>query len=319
MTTVSEGTTLVTDGFENDSSMSNLAKILMYTEIFGYTICLLTNIFGYTLTLVAMHKFSFLNKVNYFTVKALTIADLANSSYICISLMMTFELIDTDNHVLMTATIPVMGVTMFSAILHVFLVAIDRFIAVIFPYFYAATITKTKLISASACVWVLSVLLSLLYMYLYQLMTYWSNLADIIVFLTTFILLTITHGKIACVVRSKRNQVAQIEVHTVTDSEINPQKIDRATLMMLVIVGVFLILWFPVILGSFMIVLTSKETTTSSYLRRFGGVTILLKSSVNFIIYALVNSKVRYAYKLLLTCKKQDTDDFSFQATSKIV
>ena len=293
----------------------------MYAETIGYVICIVTNIFGNTLTLVAMRKFSFLKSKTYITLKSLTIADLLMVFYAINMYLARFEVFDYTNTTQMYIMSFLGGLFAFSAMLHVLLVAIDRFIAVVFPYFYSSKVTKPRLIAMSVCAWILSVVITGIYISMYHLFVqgdYLPYLLDIFIFLIMVVLLLVTHGKVACVARLKRTQVAAIDMQDGSDADKKIKKIkkiDRATLMMLVMVGVYLLLWSPLILTSFIMLVTNETTIATAYARGVGAIFITLNSSVNFIIYAVVNRRFRYAYKLLLTCKKQDAEDISFQST----
>ena len=53
--------------------------------------------------------------------------------------------------------------------------------------------------------------------------------------------------------------------------------------MMLVMVGVYLLLWSPLILTSFIMLVTNETTIATAYARGVGAIFITLNSSVNFI------------------------------------
>ena len=298
-----------------------VSKAYLYAETIGYIICLITNIFGNTLTLVAMRKFSFLKSKTYITLKSLTIADLVMSGYALSMYSMRFEAVDVNDPVQLYIVVSLATFFAFSAMLHVLLVAVDRFIAVVFPYFYSSKVTKNRLICMSVLAWVMSVGCAAIYMGMYSLMlqgNYLPYLVDIFIYMTMMVLLIVSHGKVACVARSKRTQIAAIDMQDFSDPDKKTKKIkkiDRATLMMLVMVGVYLLLWFPLILTSVIMLVTNELTPATAYVRGFGAILITSNSSVNFIIYAVVNRRFRYAYRLLLTCKKLDADDISFQTT----
>ena len=243
------------------------------------------------------------------------------SGYALSMYSMRFEAVDVNDPVQLYIVVSLATFFAFSAMLHVLLVAVDRFIAVVFPYFYSSKVTKNRLICMSVLAWVMSVGCAAIYMGMYSLMlqgNYLPYLVDIFIYMTMMVLLIVSHGKVACVARSKRTQIAAIDMQDFSDPDKKTKKIkkiDRATLMMLVMVGVYLLLWFPLILTSVIMLVTNELTPTTAYVRGFGAILITSNSSVNFIIYAVVNRRFRYAYKLLLTCKRLDADDISFQTT----
>ena len=144
--TVSEDWTMRTDNGWNNVLTVLITKTDKYMQIVGYSVCLITNIFGNTLTLISMLRFSFLSDSAYATIKSLSIADLCTNVYIVIILMVNFSFVDVNNAILMSILIGLMGTFVYSATLHVVLVAVDRFVAIVFPYFYSATVTKILLI-----------------------------------------------------------------------------------------------------------------------------------------------------------------------------
>ena len=316
-TQIDGGKRTVTEG----SLLPAISETYTYAETIGYAVCLMTNIFGNTLTLVSIRKFSFLQSKTYMTLKLLTIADLVMTCYAICTFLLRFEAVDLTN-IVQVYLVYTFGVfAAFSAVLHVLLVAVDRFIAVVFPYFYSTKVTKQSLIVMSVFAWVTSIILAVVYMGVHSLMlqgNYFPYLIDIFIYLIMLGLLLVTHGKVACVARSKRTQIVDINMQDSSEGNKKTKKIkkiDRATLMMLVMVGVYLLLWFPIILTSVIMVVTSEATPTTNYIRILGAILVTSNSSVNFIIYAVVNRRFRYAYKLLLTCKKLDGEDISFQST----
>ena len=92
------------------------------------------------------------------------------------------------------------------------------------------------------------------------------------------------------------------------------KKIDKATVMMLIMVGVYLLLWFPLILTSVMLLMTNKLSHVIFHVRGVGAILVAFNSSVNFIIYAVVNQRCRHAYKVILTCRKLNSNGIFFQS-----
>ena len=166
----------------------------------------------------------------------------------------------------------------------------------------------------------LSVIIASFYAYMYEFIysgNYWPFMMDLFTYSVTTVLLLLSHGKIAYVARNKRKQIANLELHAASKGENansnRPRTTDKATMMMLVMVGAYLLFWLPSFVSSIIILVSGNFTVTIGNIRVFGSVLVSFNSSVNFIIYAVVNRKFRYAYKLLLTCKKENSGEFSFQ------
>ena len=311
--TVIDESSMSADSGESDILSTLLTNTYMYLEVTGYVICLVSNIFGNSLTLIAMRKFSFLKDKAYVTLQSLTVADLLMSFFIMITLLLRLNAfhatVDTPLFVLGGFA----GFFFHNAMLHVLLVAIDRFVAVVFPFFYTSKVTKTILIAMSLVAWALALIITVGYLFMYQMIFYGNflpYLMDSCIYVLMAILLAISHGKIALVARQKRKQIAASQPirSTITDST----KVDRATVMMLIMVGVYLLLFFPSILATIILLKTNEMTSGISQVRAFSAVLISLNSSINFLIYAVVNKRFRYAYKLLLTCQKYDLAELPF-------
>ena len=147
--TVIDESTMSADSGERDILSTLLTNTYMYLEVTGYVICLVSNIFGNSLTLIAMRKFSFLKDKAYVTLQSLTVADLLMSFFMMITLLLRLNAF----HATVDTTLFVLGgfagFFFHNAMLHVLLVAIDRFVAVVFPFFYMSKITKPILIAMS--------------------------------------------------------------------------------------------------------------------------------------------------------------------------
>ena len=87
---------------------------------------------------------------------------------------------------------------------------------------------------------------------------YLPFLLDIFIYLIIVVLLLTSHGKVACVVHSKQTQVAILNIQGLSEDEKMVKKIDKATVMMLIMVGVYLLLWFPLILTSVMLLVANE-------------------------------------------------------------
>ena len=117
----------------------------IYTELFLYVICLATNVVGNTLTLTAIRRFPILKAKAYITLQSLTIADLLMSLYLIVTVMVRLQVIDINKGNTIYITGGFGGFFVYSAMLHVLLVGIDRFVAVVFPFLHAS-LTKRRLI-----------------------------------------------------------------------------------------------------------------------------------------------------------------------------
>ena len=135
VTTSQAADNLNTTNGNNIEQTVNIGLGVIYVHVLigmlAYAVCFITNIIGNTLTLVAVYQFSWLPEQAYCTLLALTIADLLVSLNIII-------LYDTCKRFVQLGYIYILlsGIQDFvkvNAVLHVVLVAINRFIAILWP------------------------------------------------------------------------------------------------------------------------------------------------------------------------------------------
>ena len=241
--------------YDNSTETVNLAATpfpflveYIYIELVIYIICFTTNVFGNTLTLVATWKFAWLREKSYTTLVALTIADLLIIVKIPMQYIGYLGVDFEQNLSLWISLVAVQYFVVFNAFYHVILLAADRFLAVVWPFFYESHITKTKLWCASLSVSAGSILLA---------STYTLNLTfdyapripyimDIVVYFIAALMLFAMPGKITHVARKHQNQISAMQSQTSgTTAGKRGRKVDRATRMMLAVLGFYLLLWFP--------------------------------------------------------------------------
>ena len=310
---------LLTTSYNENNILSTLiTNSYMYLEITGFVICFVTNIIGNSLTLIATWRFSFLKDKAYVTLQSLTIADLFMSFYILITVLLRYKVLHVTVDIRLFVLSGFAGFFFHNAMLHVLLVAIDRFVAIVFPFFYSSRITKFILVGMSLVTWILAFGITVGYFVMYEKIfqcNFLPYLMESCIYVLMVILLAISHGKIALVARQKRKQIAASQPNNSSETMnpvTNSTKLDRATVMILVIVGVYLLLCLPSISATNILLVTNEFTPTISRMRAFGNVLFSFNSSVNFVIYAVVNRRFRYAYKLLLTCRKYDPAEIAF-------
>ena len=286
---------------------------LMYIEILGYGVCLVMIVFGNTLTLVAMHKFACLQRKEYVTMKYLTIADLFLSVYIVIVYFYRYGNLPMNRKVFRYVMLYMQDSTLTNGVFHVVLVAADRFLAVLYPFFYERKITQKVLGFFSAAIWVTAIIFPFFAGEVGKNLFYSSNLfyvVDIIFYGLAAVLMICLNGRVATIARQQRQRIESIHnpaCHSNGEASKRSKKkfMGRATVMMLVVVVVvYLILYLPVVVSSILRLGEYQPNTILQYTRRIGTIFATLSSGMNFIIYAVFNKKCRTAYKLLLSCSK---------------
>ena len=303
-----------------------LSSTYLTIDFVTSTVCFTTNVFGNTLTLVAISKFSSLREKSYTTLAALTVADLLVALKTPL-MPLVFSINIAINYLtIWRITLGVVYFVSINALLQVLLVAADRFIAITWPFFYNSRITKPMLWLASLVVSMASFGLSVAYVSIYNLDNALQTvlyILDIGIYALAAIMMLFLHGKITYVARKHHIRIAVLGAppeSTTSDANVRKNykgKLDRASKMMIAVVGAYLILGLPYILADiiFLSPWANEYFTISTYLRQYGSLLLTFNSSVNFFIYAVLNKRFHYAYKLLLTCKTQESNMAAFSTT----
>ena len=302
-----------TEGFnltyDNDYEPFTFSTTYKAIDLVSSVVCFTTNVFGNALTLAAICKFSSLREKSYTTLAALTIADLL--VVIKATIMPIFYSFVLGRKVFLS----LLGIVYFITInagSHMLLLAADRFIAIMWPFYYGSTVTQAKLWLASFAVSIASVGLTVFYMYIFI-----SNspltviyILDICFYSLAAILLLVLQGKITYVARKHKTRIATLETHSTEE----PRKLDKASKTMIAVVGVYLLVGLPFVVADIisMSPWANQYYFAVFYLRQYSTMLMTFNSSVNFVIYAALNKRFRYAYKLILTCKVHESKMSSF-------
>ena len=282
---------------KEDKGVSN------YTRMGLFMVALVINVFGNSLIIAAIVKYPWLQKKAYVALQMLAIADLLVSIHI-VGIFIT-ELFN----------VPVLceqifglfrGFILYAAAYHVILVAMERFIAIMFPLYYQTKMTSRQIRVCSLILWIVSIPTNAgeVFLIFRHLSPGKQVLFATIPYLAMYIFLTCSlcflHGKVTLTAKlvQQRRKKENDKENTVGF------KLDRPTKMMLVVVGLYLLLWSGVFISSF---ITLTMTTTEPWLgtfRDFSMVFGTLNSSINVLVYTAFNDKLRLAFKILLHLDK---------------
>ena len=291
------------------------STVFVQVELISFAVCLALILFGNTLTLVAVRKYSWLQSRTYAAVQYLSLADMSLAVYIIAAYIFR---VGTNGNNRPTARYVMMyfvDMSVFNATFHIILVAFDRFIAIVFPYFYKTKFTSQVLAMLSAGIWLIAIVFPFIggeigrhYFYPDSKLYY---LEDILFYVVVALMMICLNSSVALIARKQRRQIEAVDLSSQTTGENGRPRqntLTRGTVMMMAVVVVFLILYLPVVASSFMRIMSGRPTEASLLVKRYGTSIKIYNSAVNFIIYAVFNKKFRRAYKLLLTCSRDETD-----------
>ena len=311
--------TEVLNGTDYDNAPFLYSPTYVAIDLASYAVCFITNVFGNTLTLIAICKFPCLREKSYTTLITLAIADLLVAVKIAIVPVLYITDISVKYPKVWFTLIGIIMFLTFNAGSQLLLLATDRFIAIMWPFFYSSNVTIRKLWLASLTVSVMS--FSLAVFYIVNVTISFSQpklvlILDSSFYVTAAVMMIVLHDKITYVARKHVQRIATVEQQPEANSTTSPKSpvLDRPSKMMIAVVGVYLLLASPFLTAAFIFLtpLSIRYELFLLYLRQYGSTLMTFNSSVNFIIYAVLNKRFRYAYKLVLTCKGNESNMISF-------
>ena len=245
-------------------------------ELVIYGMCFVLILVGNTVTMAATWKFKWMKEKIYMTLKALTLADLFVPVYISILFLYRFRVVGKSyRRNLRYVVLYTQDMALINSSFHIILLALDRFVAVLYPYFYDAKITKNSLKGLSAAIWLYSAVFPIfggeVGKDLFNL-SHWIYVSEIVVYVTVGALMIYLNGRVACIANRQQNRIDAMQRPTETNVDETPPRqkkiISRPTIMMLVVVCIFLILWFPRVISSIIMIANSEVTVLYIYGRR---------------------------------------------------
>jgi hypothetical protein len=295
-------------------------------------------LFGNTLTLVAIAKFESLRTETNCFLASLAVADTLSGIMGIISGLYFFFIQMYQIRCIPKITMVVtnmLTVTFLTSFYHMFLVTLDRFIAINWPLHYHSWITRKVTYYLIASAWIVAFLVSHGSMYWYighnicgvnpQAYLY-SSLKITISYMLVTLVIGIMYIQIWFIIRKQR-RVMDIQINIpqpqpappgdTAGSAVATKKEKKSTLSVFVVVVAFVLLWLPGVSHS---VLASIGAYNPSYVSRDTLITLYglsytlasVNATVNVVIYAVTNKKFKIAFQKLLGCKpKEQLDDSS--------
>ena len=126
-----------------------------------YIVAFILNVFGNTTIIVAIAKFSWLQHNMYVALQTLAVADLQLSVHTFLIMVRRFTYAAMFPKKLSSFISYMRTPLMTGAAYHVGLVAMERFVAIVFPFQYNAHITPGLIWISSGVLWLISVLISI--------------------------------------------------------------------------------------------------------------------------------------------------------------
>ncbi len=311
---------------ENDALSMPFIIFQMAVTVFLTTLTEVGNI----LTLAVVIKYKSLRKQKFLFIPSLAAADALAGLGVVIN---TIDAFDVWCMNYLGGTLMLMAPTfgLFLSHLHIQAMALDRFIAITFPFRYDQWITVRRINIAIAVIWISGVA------YILTLLSWgWEDPEDSIqcagfnvpqdyivltsfpVFLVTLVTLIVTYSKIFQVVRWKINRVDPAPVITVTtiEQQVEGPKISRTDAehqssnsgkvpkYIAAVIGAYILTWTMFFAARIARVANPAIDDGLSYLivASLALNIALSNSALNVFIYACFLTEFREAYKTLLCC-----------------
>ena len=337
-----ESSPIPTEVEETTSALVTALEMVIYVrrgfQVFLFCLVVLGNF----LTLTALIQFRWLRSKSNLIVASLAVTDLGVGLRIILTYIQW--LYPTPLHETVDAIFYLFRATvMYSSVCHIVLVALDRFIAIVYPFYYGTHVTRTTTKIMIGITWGVALGLFLshwaigriqdvgMLVHVSRFKVYSSIEIGMYVLISTSLL--VFHGTITRIAVKQRVQVEAMEQQQAGirrqhapqsengeagETKGDPKKsgsmsikkgTDRATKMFLLVMGAFVVLFFPYIL---FLVLTHIFGATSIPLAILYHVSITTaecNSAINAFIYGVSNSRFRLAFKKVLTCDRRPVDD----------
>ena len=287
-------------------------------------------VIGNTLILASFYRFTCLHtKTNAFVLN-LAIADIFLAVF-----AMPFTLVSSIKYewIFGNAMCQILGVlnSVFceASIMTLTFVSLERFIAIVYPLKYETLITPKRVKFVIAFIWLQAVLCASS-TFIFAKFTFlkfesictvdWGrNIAYTLVFVIVFLYVPfLVTAVLYCVILQtalkQRRRIEVIKVGEITTagsqrSAINglnsakkTTKEHKATFMIAIVVGTFVICWFPHSIGVFCLLDPKCNFSDSFYVLTTW--LAMLNSAMNSLIYGLMNRSFRRAFKSLLFCER---------------
>ena len=181
---------------------------------------------------------------------------------------------------------------------HLLIIALDRFMSVAMGLRYNAMVTPKVTYVTIICTWVTSVLIA---------GVGWlssSSYVRLSLFALTTTLLVALYCRVGYTAISHGRKITAQPICTTPSVVTKPHRLPRATKVLSTVVGVYVVLWLPFVIGE--IWSLSKKGQSATKIRAcFSNGTLLLgiaNSAVNILIYSFMNRDFRRVFFMMFKC-----------------
>lgn len=191
-----------------------------------------------------------------------------------------------------------------SSVLHLCLIALDRFISVLIPLRYPALVTREVLNVGIISAWVLSFIFGLLsqriYIPYFLQDDYFGQKLQVFLYMMAASFLFAVYGHMACIALKHRRQVqAQMPKHLKTCHN------RKTTKVLMTVVGTCLLLWLPYTALAFCTLILKEESKAPPCLEPIFLFVGLTNHGINVFIYSLMKKDFKEACFDLFKCSKK--------------
>ena len=188
---------------------------------------------------------------------------------------------------------------------HTVALSIDRWIAVYRALNYHSIMSPFRIKLLVAASWVIGSVEMLIISLLYHLSHKNNDLAFRSIYMLTaghliviFSINAVIYGRLWAAARRQRRQIAQLQ-----QQQDNTTGVNKATIMVMVIVALFGLLWAPQIFANAWFFIAGNRNSTVTKVRDYAGIAGFCNSLINCVVYVFFNKNLRKVLHGKLTCK----------------
>ena len=257
--------------------------------------------------------------VNVLTLIAIILYDRAWENYIIliasltladalVGLSLILELLHCKDDLGFTGTLFVhiaSYLTTFISQWHTVVLSIDRWIAVYRALNYHSIMSPFRIKLLVATSWVIGSVEMLIFLLLHHLGGKNNDLAFRSIYILAaghliiiFSINAVIYGRLWTAARRQRRQIAQLQ-----QQQDNTTAVNKATIMVMVIVALFGLLWAPLIFANAWFSITGNRNSTLNKVHDYARIVGFCNSLINCVVYVFFNKNLRKLLHERLTCK----------------